>query len=191
MKRKSFFSWLINPFTYLAGGKALCIGLFIQLLSVFLGNMSGTHFDGAIDVHLGAKMTLLQDLLMWVVSVTFLVMTLYISGLILTKNFRFIDLFGTVLIARTPFLILAIVAFFVEIPSLAIIMADPFAILSSVPFLVFIILSLPLLVWHICLLYHAYKVSVGLPTNKAVVGLILAIVAAEILSKTLIINLIK
>ena len=61
MKNKSFLSWIINPFTHIAGGKALIIGLFIQLLAVFIGNMKKVHFDGALDMHVGAEFTLLQD----------------------------------------------------------------------------------------------------------------------------------
>ena len=185
MKNKSFISWIINPFTHIAGGKALIIGLFIQLLAVFIGNMKKVHFDGALDMHAGPEFTLLQDFLLWGISIVSLILVLYIGGLILAKNFRFIDLAGTVLLARTPLVISMITTFFVKIPSAEAIMTNPL-IVMTIPFLIFSILSLVLMIWFIALLYNAYKVSVGLPTDKAVISFIISIVIAEIISKLLI-----
>jgi len=191
MKSKTFFLWLFNPFTYIAGGKALIIGLCIQLLTVFIGNMTGSHFDGAIDLHVGGKTTLLNDFYMWGISVITLILVLYISGLILIKNFRFIDLAGTVLLSRTPYFFLVILAFFVEFPTKEAILTDPFSILLNIPFLIFASLSFFVLIWTVILLFNAYKISTGLTTSKAVVSLIIAIIIAEVISKILIYFMMK
>jgi len=47
--------WLFDPFRFIAGFKALLLGLAIILISVFVGSFSNTHFDGVLDVHTGLK----------------------------------------------------------------------------------------------------------------------------------------
>ena len=190
MKNKSFLSWIINPFTHIAGGKALIIGLFIQLLTVFFGNMAGMHFDGALDLHIGAKLTLLQDFCLWLISTGSLILVLYASGLILTRRFRFIDLAGTVLLARTLFILSMVAILLVEIPPAETIITNP-SVMLTIPILVLTAFSIVIMIWYIVLLYNAYKISVGLKTDKAVISFVIALAVAEIMSKVLIINLIK
>ena len=43
--------WLFNPFTFVAGLKALLLGLIIISLSAFICSLSNTHFDGVLDVY--------------------------------------------------------------------------------------------------------------------------------------------
>ena len=45
---------LFNPFFYVAGGKALGIGLAAILLAGLVGALGNTHFDGVLDTHTGA-----------------------------------------------------------------------------------------------------------------------------------------
>ena len=196
MKSKTLFSWLVNPFTHIAGAKALCIGLCIQLITVFLGNMSGIHFDGAINLHIGGKIAFWEDLLLWGISVGSLILVLYAGGLIMTKKFRLIDMIGTILMARTPLLIAVVAAFFIEPPSLDMtsldmasldkIIAESIAVLMDPIFIIFTIFSLILMIWHIALLYNAYKVSVGLSVKEATIGIIIGIISAMIFSSILI-----
>ena len=49
---------LFNPFVYIAGGKALVLGLLTILVAGFLGSLSTTHFDGVLDTHTGRPATL-------------------------------------------------------------------------------------------------------------------------------------
>ena len=189
VKNKTIFSWLVNPFTHIAGGKAVLIGLGIQLLTVFVCNLTDVHFDGALDIHGGAEATLTQDFLMWGISVASIILLMYVSGLILTKGFRFVDLLGTVLIARTPYIINVITIALIELPSTETIIADPMSIFTSVSMLALMSLTLItilILVWHIALLYNAYKVSIGLSGNKVIISFIIVIFLAEIISKALI-----
>ena len=204
MKSKTLFSWLVNPFTHIAGAKALYIGLCIQLVTVFFCNTSGVHFNSVMGAHIGEtvtlvpvdsdtmrvqvgeEVTLLQDLFIWGISIGLLIMMLYISGLILTKGFRIIDLIGTVLMARAPLLIIAIIALFIEIPSVETIMADSSATSLGLSLYIFAALLFIIFIWSIVLLYNAYRVSVGLSVNKAIISFIVAIVIAQIGSQQLI-----
>ena len=43
--------WLFNPFRFIAGFKALLLGLAIVWISAFVGSLSNTHFDGVLDAH--------------------------------------------------------------------------------------------------------------------------------------------
>ena len=189
MKNKTILSWLVNPFTHIAGGKAVIIGLGIQILTVFAGNLNNIHFDGALDIHGGSKLTLVQDFLLWGISVASIIILMYASGLILTKGFRFIDILGTVLIARTPYIINVIAISLIEMPSNEAIMADPMSIFADTSMLALMSLSIIMilvLIWHVALLYNAYRVSTGLLGNKTVISFIIVIFLAEIISKVLI-----
>ncbi len=52
--RKNIRTWLFNPFHYVAGGKALAIGVALILAAGLLGSLSNSHFDGVLDFHTGA-----------------------------------------------------------------------------------------------------------------------------------------
>jgi hypothetical protein len=102
--------WLFNPFRFIAGFKALLLGLAIILISVFVGSFSNTHFDGVIDVHIGREAPmwffLAEGLIDWVC----MVVPLFFFGLIVSRSsFRTIDVFGTQALARWPYLITAAV----------------------------------------------------------------------------------
>ena len=46
---------LFNPFVYIAGAKALGLGLAAILLAGLIGSLSHTHFDGVLDTHSGTQ----------------------------------------------------------------------------------------------------------------------------------------
>ena len=51
MKSKSSVaSWLFKPFQYIAGTKALILGLIVMLLLSVLGYLGNTHFNGVIGM---------------------------------------------------------------------------------------------------------------------------------------------
>ena len=48
------FTLLFNPFFYVAGIKALGLGLAAIFLAGLVGWCGHTHFDGVLDTHVGA-----------------------------------------------------------------------------------------------------------------------------------------
>ena len=46
-------TWLFNPFHYIAGVRALAIGLPIILAASLIGATRNIHFDGVLDLHFG------------------------------------------------------------------------------------------------------------------------------------------
>ena len=189
--------WLFNPFQFVAGLKALLIGLAIILISAFLGSLNTTHFDGALDVHIGQPAPALfffaEGLIDWIcVSIP-----LFLLGLIVSRSsLRVVDVFGTQALARWPYLITSLVMLpganrrFAErlVPGFS--QAGSPAPFSSADLLVFALamfLSLLMLIWMVALMYRAYAVSCNVKGAKAIITFIVGLVIAEVLSKLAII----
>ncbi len=88
--------------------------------------------------------------------------------------------------ARIPFIILALVSLFITFPDVEQIIQDPMIILNVPSFWVFILISVPVIVWYIALMYNGLKVSTGVNGSKLIIGFILGLLVAEIISKLLI-----
>lgn len=183
MKSNSLFGFLINPFTRIAGWQAFAIGLLVLLITSVVGAYSGVVFDGVFDMHL-MELTLEKALLIQAVSVASLVLVMWVTAMLVSKTFRFIDILGTMTLARAPYILLAIAGFFTTTPDVQEMMKDPFSIFSSVSFIVVMVLSLPVIVWNITLMYNALKISCDIKGSKLTIAFILAVIIAEIVSKT-------
>ena len=179
--------WLFNPFVYIAGAKALAIGGVIMVVSSVIVSTHNGHFDGAMDVHFGAKTNLLQAICEPLVSWLSLVLALYLFGRIASESaIRFIDVAGTTALARWPMLPISLLGLIPQpdmpepnkmtLEAIMKIATSPGVIIEG-------LLSLPLIVWFIALLYNAYSVSANLKGSKAVWSFIGGLVAAEIVSK--------
>jgi hypothetical protein len=174
---------LFNPFLRIAGTKALLIGLTLLLCSSVIAYYSRCHFDGAIDAHIGAITPMwfypTESLIDWAI----LLLSFYTAGLICsTSNIRFIDIAGTIALARWPMIFVALLAF-APIPQ----PQDIHNISPSIIVLGFGILIFT--IWMITLMYNAYSISCNIKGNKAIVSFIAAIVFAEIISKLIIIQI--
>ncbi len=183
--KNSTFSMLINPFTRIAGWQAFGLGMIGIIIMGVLGSMNGTAFDGVLDMHM-KEITLLQSFEYLLISLACLILAMWITGLIISKKFRFIDILGTMTLAKFPYIILAIAGFFAEIPDMSNVMNDPYSVFQNIPFVILLAISLPVTIWNIALIYNAFKVSCDICGSKLTVGLIVALLVAEILSKVLI-----
>ena len=191
--------WLFNPFRFIAGFKALLLGLAIILLSAFVGSLSNTHFDGVLDVHTGLKAPLwlffAEGLINWVC----MVIPLFFFGLIVSRSsFRTIDVFGTQALARWPYLITAVVMLpdanqrvIVYIMS-KLTQTAPAAAISYIDVFVFafaMLLSIFMVIWMVALMYRAYVVSCNIKGAAAITTFIVSLIGAEVLSKFAILSL--
>lgn len=174
---------LFNPFLRIAGFRALWIGLFVMVLVSGLAIFSRCHFDGALDVHIGAQSPrwfyFAENLIAWVS----LFITLYVAGRFSSKSkIRLLDVAGTVILARWPMIFVALAAFIIkDIPVTA---HD-----ITLPLIVFGFISMIFSVWMIALLYNAYSVSCNVKGSRATLSFIISIIVAESISKLIIINL--
>jgi hypothetical protein len=197
-----FSIWLFNPFVYVAGATALIIGWAMILVAGFLGTLSHTHFDGAIDIHTGGQapgwLMISEGFVDWLC----LSAILLIAGRILSHtSFRTIDLVGTQALARWPTIFAGLIAlpkgsqrftnYLLELLKRQGLGPQSSSASQGIQFvasdaLIFatVALGMTLIVcWVVFLMYKAYAVSCNLRGQKAVLSFIGGVIAAEILSK--------
>lgn len=195
-ERITISRWLFNPFHYVAGAKALVIGLFVLILTGVFGFIGRTRFDGLLDFHLG-----LPPMAIWgyisenLVSWSLLSMLLIVAGKIVSKSKpRFIDVFGTQALARFPYLLVSITALitganhFINALFDGRVSWNQFS-LDMAAFLFVVLFGLLMLVWMVALMYRAFAVSCNVSGKVAVTVFVVALVVGEIVSKILIIRL--
>lgn len=182
MKSKNVFELLINPFVRIAGWQALGLGLLLLGVTGLLGGFSNVAFDGVLDMHL-VELSMSNSFLFLAIDVACLVLVMWATSMIVSKTYRFIDILGTMTLAKAPFLVLAIAGFFTTTPDMQVLYKDPYRIFQSVSFIVVMVLTLPVMVWNITLMYHALKISCDIKGSKLTISFILALFVAEVLSK--------
>lgn len=191
--------WLFNPFRFVAGRKAMLLGLVIILLSGLLGSLGNTHFDGVLDVHTGLEtpiwIFLAEGLIDWICMA---VPLLFFGLIVSSSSFRMIDVIGTQALARVPYLIAALMMLpeanrrFGEYLISRFTWAAPAATLNYTDALIFafaVILVVLMAVWMVALMYRAYCVSCNIKGAKAIITFIVSLIGAEISSKALILLL--
>lgn len=186
MKTNEFVSLIFNPFKRIAGLEAFGIGLVIVVLTTFTGNFAGIYFDGVIDMHFAENFYSLKSWLMIPVNIISVSVIMWFAGLTASKNFRFIDILGTMTLSRAPFLVIALASLFVKVPDLSGIMQDPFVIFNSISFIIILIFTFPIIIWSVTLMFNAYKISTGASGQKLTISFIFGFIVAEILSKVII-----
>ena len=186
MKTNELRSLIFNPFKRIAGWDAFGVGLVIVVLTTFTGNFAGIYFDGVIDMHFAENFDSQKSWLMIPVNIISISVIMWLAGITVSKNFRFIDILGTMTLSRAPFLLIALASFFVKVPDLSGIMQDPFVIFDSISFIIILIFTFPIIIWSVTLLYNAYKISSGASGQKLSISFIFGLIIAEIISKIII-----
>ncbi|MFA5239473.1 MAG: hypothetical protein WC476_07175 [Phycisphaerae bacterium] len=191
--------WLFNPFKFIAGFKALLLGLAIILISGFLGSFSNTHFDGVLDVHTGTEAPLWIFMAEGAINWICMAIPLFFFGLIVSRSsLRIIDVLGTQALARWPYLISAVVmlpeankrvseylisTLTQNTPPIAVTPID----ISIFVFVMIVVLLM--VIWMVALMYQAYAVSCNIKGAGAIVTFIVSLIGAEVLSKIAIVLL--
>jgi hypothetical protein len=186
-------TWLFNPFKFVAGVKALIIGITAMLFTATLAWYGKFHLDGILDAHTNYNKTayylsLVETIIDWF-SV---VLPLYIFSRIFSdSSVRFIDFAGTQAMARYPIFFVVLIAMFIT-PDLKNVKPDELTkgfmnnpalmVQQSIAGLAILILG----IWTIVLMYNAYSVSANLKGPKAAWSFISSIIIAEVLSKIII-----
>ena len=186
MKSKDIFSLMLNPFTRIAGWQAFGIGLTVVIITGITCTFSHVAFDGVIDMHLTHNLSFLNSFEFLAIDMFSVVIIMTATGLIISKSFRFIDILGTMTLSRAPFIILAIAGYFTVSPDINELIKNPLIVLQSVSFILLILLSIPVTIWTIILMFNALKISCGVNGSKLGAAFILALLVSEIISKILI-----
>lgn len=185
MNSNKSLEWLLNPFTRLAGWKAFGLGIIASVVMAVTGSYSSVAFDGVLDAHF-IGLNAVQALSMTGLSLTSLVLVFWLTGLIVAKPFRLIDLAGTMILAKAPYIFLALIGFLVTSPNPMTLINQPSIILEYPGFLGALFLSIPITIWSIVLMFNAYKTSCGLKERVLTISFIVALIIAEGISKMLI-----
>lgn len=186
MKNKFAWNLLFNPFTRIAGWQAFVLGLLFVLLTGIIGSYAGVAFDGVIDVHFIENLSMKDSFVLLAIDIVSIAVILFITGLIISKRVRFVDILGTMVLARTPLILLAIFGLFVTPVSAEEIVNNPMVILHNPGLILFSVISIPVVIWFIALMYNGFKVSTGAKGTKLIVGFIIGLIVAEIVSKVVI-----
>ncbi|MCO6146843.1 YIP1 family protein [Flavobacterium sp. NRK1] len=182
---------LFNPFEKYDGRPILALGLAATLIGSFLGFIFNARFDGVIDMHFTDKVAFAEPFSDNVFNIAFLFIALYVVGRSINNKTRPIDILGTVMLARLPFYFDTLTningymtAFGEKIMNLGsdITNINPMEIL--LPTLLSLI-TIPLLVWYIAILYNGFKTATNLKTTTQKVWFAVALIVAEILAKIL------
>jgi len=191
MKSKDILILMLNPFTRIAGWQAFGVGLVFVVITGIICTFSNVAFDGVVDMHLVKSLTLLQSFEFLAIDILSVVTVMTVTGFIVSKSFRIIDILGTMTLSRSPLLILALAGFFTVSPDINELIKDPTIVFQSISFIILILLSIPVTIWSIILMFNALKVSCGINGNKLGSAFIIALLVAEVISKILIFNFIR
>lgn len=200
-KENKTVNWLFNPFVYVAGWKALIIGLIAILAAGYVGSFSNTHFDGVLDTHSGRATPLWFFFSAGIINWLCMGIVLWIFGKFASKTpFRAIDVFGTQALSRWPTLFTALATlppaytrFSRDLIQFSRTQKFPegFAPIDAVVFGLAVLIMLLVLGWMVRLMYKAYSVSCNLSGGKSIRTFVGGILIAEVISKVAIVLLLK
>ena len=184
---------IFNPFTKIAGTKALIIGLSIIILSALLCYPTNTHFDGVLDIHFSGANNIYIHLIEGITNLISIVFIFSLTVLIIVgAKFRFIDLLGTMSLSRAPLIIIPIFSLILPLQK----MNDYFTYTYSkigtpveigywdiISFIVFSLIIIFVIIWTITLMYNAFRICMNVKGAKAVASFVTGLLLAEVLSK--------
>ena len=186
MKSKNFWSFIVNPFTHIAGWQAFGIGLIFAVLTAVTGTLSNTAMDGALDTHYTFGLTYGQSFLMQAINIVSVTLVMSLAALFISKSFRFVDILGTMTLAKAPYLIMALTGFLVKPEDLNNMMENISVMQIPSTMILLSLAAIPVMVWSIALMYNGMKVSCDVKGAKLAITFTIGLIVAEILSKFLI-----
>jgi len=192
-------NWLFNPFVYVAGYKALFIGLFLIIVYATAGYYNEIKFDAVVGLHTcvpsdSVLKVLAEAILIWLsISFVFVLIALVVSE----TSFRVIDVFGTMALAKWPSLILSFFMFMpgisgtcIDYSSLSIFRRSGSMTYEGSLHLIFYFLSIFVLIWTLILIFNAFRVSSNMKGNKAIfsfgAGIFISILVKHYLMKDIV-----
>ena len=183
---------IINPFEKFTEVQLFILGIALTVGGSLLGYLFCSRFDGVLDLHVTPIVTLAQPFIDNAINTVSLFLLLFILGLIINKKTRLIDVFNTVLIARSPFYLLTLgnIGGFMNDLETKINPNNPLDIhFSAIDILVlgvFSMFAVGFLVWFVALLYNGFKTATNLKATPHKIAFAFTIILAEVLSKALI-----
>lgn len=194
MKNSTLYEWLFTPFKFIAGNKALIIGIVVLVLLSILGYLGNVHFTGVIGfsiADINYSSPYLVHAVYQISAWLSMVVVFYITARIVSKSaVRLVDIAGTMAISQAPFLLIALFGLIpavhlsignpeaVNLPEIIQILKDNIVMISIIS-----IISILVMVWSIILKYNAYSVSANIKGISGGISFTIAIIFSEILSR--------
>jgi hypothetical protein len=192
-KYKTLSQWFLNPFYYIAGVKALVIGVVVIAITGCLAFLKTCRFDGLLNFYIRPlKSPLWICIAEGFVSWLLFSILILIAGKIISKSrFRIIDLFGTQALARFPYLFLAsavmipgLIPAFIRFNNI-LLSGNGVSQLFSLDLIAFAFLLIILFtaaIWMVALMYKAFIVSCNVSGKKAVIAFIICLLIGQFIS---------
>ena len=180
---------LFNPFEKYDGRPVLALGLVATLIGSMLGYAFKARFDGVIDMHFPGEVTFTEPFTDNVFNIAVLFFVLYLIGMYSNNRTRPVDILGVVMLSRLPFYfdtLTNINNYMYEFGEKVMKMGNNIATIDPTEIILPATLSLitiPLLIWYIALLYNGFKTATNLKTAQHKWWFAAGIVIAEIISK--------
>jgi hypothetical protein len=182
---------LFNPFFYVAGVRALGLGLAAILLAALVAWWGNTHFDGVLDAHVGAAAPLWLFFVEGVIDWLCLALAVWVGGKIISRTaFRTIDVLGTQALARWPTLLISLIALPKAFQRFANELVEQlkqgkfeFKTADAIIFFAIVFGMFLFLAWTVVLMFKSFSVSCNVKGGKAIGMFIGALIVAEVLSK--------
>ncbi|HVJ89936.1 MAG TPA: hypothetical protein VM580_09035 [Labilithrix sp.] len=166
-----------NPFERWSGEVTSLVGLGASLIGVGTSQL-GARYDGALDLHFGARVPLAIGVLDQIVVWPLVALVFWLAARSLHRHVRAIDVLGVVGAARVPYALTGLLAsFFVPF-----VPADPTKGFN----LALVALSLVSLVglgMHIFLLVGGFRTVSGARGGRLAGAFVVALAAAEVVTK--------
>jgi hypothetical protein len=174
-------NWLFHPFKYIAGSKALILGLLVSFLTVIISHLGYVHFDGVLDIHLSSYHVSIYHLAVeQLTNLLSITVVFWLAGYFFSKSStRVIDVAGTMLLARWPLMLCAIASINTKAKSAA----EYLSLKFTTAEILFMLLCICSTIWMMVLTYNAYSISCNIKAPKKVPVFIVGILLAEIISK--------
>lgn len=186
-----------NPFQNYSEKILIGFGLIMSLIGCGLATNLNARFDGVLDLHFVEKTYFLNAIID--ITIDFFILSLFVFfvGKYINRKTRFIDVLATTLLAKIPFYFLIFFninnkMFLISKSILSAVTTNEFSNIQSNDLLLLVfsgIATFVCLVWSIILLFNGFKTATNSKGSKNVLLFIIAIIAAEVLSKILIIYL--
>lgn len=186
---------LFNPFEKYNEVTLIITGLISAIACSYIGYLCNARFDGVLDMHLVKNVTLIQPFTDNAINIVSLFLFLYISGIIINRKTRIIDIVNTVLIARILYCIIPLFNPDYLAPGVSdkLMEIDPkkpgllnLSVWEMTSMGIIAIIMLGILVWYIALLYNGFKTATNAKSIKHIILFTVSIIFAEILSSYLI-----
>ncbi len=185
---------LFNPFSKYSDRTLILLGILFSLIGSILGYFFNARFDGVLDLHFVENVKVYVPFLDILINTLATTLFLFIVGKYINKKTRLIDILTLNLLAKFPVYILTLTNIgncIYNISTRIIQFVNPakinqLVISDIVVMLLFAMLSLLFLVWFVLLLFNGFKTATNAKETKHSLLFVFGLLAAEILSKSII-----